>query len=89
MCAVCVCVCVCVCTLCFHLHCIHNRADYCRYAKRIDAEMAKLDELEGDEANKPIIAELRRLINLNDSLKQQEAGFKASCQVGCTACLVA
>jgi chromosome segregation ATPase len=51
-----------------------------KYAKRIDAEMAKLDDLEGDEANKPIIAELRRLIGLNDALKQQEKGFKASCQ---------
>eukprot|EP00038_Savillea_parva_P010196 m.188551 g.188551 ORF g.188551 m.188551 type:complete len:623 (-) comp17477_c0_seq1:27-1895(-) len=55
-----------------------------KYAKRIDAEMAKLDELEGDEANKPIIAELRRLIGLNDALKTQEKGFKASCQAEMT-----
>eukprot|EP00051_Salpingoeca_urceolata_P018063 m.251557 g.251557 ORF g.251557 m.251557 type:complete len:624 (-) comp19111_c3_seq4:97-1968(-) len=50
------------------------------YSRRIDKEMAKLDALEGDESNQVVLAKLRGLVALNESLKQQEAKFKATCK---------
>eukprot|EP00041_Stephanoeca_diplocostata_P021100 m.485309 g.485309 ORF g.485309 m.485309 type:complete len:618 (-) comp21733_c0_seq2:2285-4138(-) len=50
------------------------------YEKRIAKEMAKLDDLEGDEANRDVLAELRRLVALNEGLKAQEVSFKQTCQ---------
>lgn len=50
------------------------------YADKLATEMARLDELEGDESNKPIIAKLRHLLLLHDGLRQQQEEFKASCQ---------
>lgn len=42
--------------------------------------MSRLDKLEGDESNKPIIEKLRHLLTLHDGLRQQQEEFKASCQ---------
>lgn len=50
------------------------------YGRRIDKEMAKLDALEGDEANQAILQRLRALITLNESLKSQEEQFRACCK---------
>ena len=49
-------------------------------AARLDEEMAKLDALEGDEANQVILKQLRALITLNESLKAQEVAFRAGCK---------
>ncbi len=61
-------------------------------AKQLAAEAAELDRLEGDDATKvfsvlllayrkAIVAKLRGLVGLNESLKQQELQFKATCKV--------
>lgn len=51
-----------------------------KYSKKIDAGMAELDALEGDDANKDAITKLRKLVGLNDALKSQEASFKTTCK---------
>ncbi|XP_071487637.1 coiled-coil domain-containing protein 93-like [Diadema antillarum] len=48
------------------------------YSARIDQEMAKLDELGGE--NKTVLAELRGLVAMNESLKKQEQEFRAHCK---------
>lgn len=50
-----------------------------KLSKRIEKEMAKLDVLEGDEANRPALEKLRMLIRQNESLKAKEAAFKKTC----------
>eukprot|EP00730_Choanoeca_flexa_P013648 TRINITY_DN5556_c0_g2_i1.p1 TRINITY_DN5556_c0_g2~~TRINITY_DN5556_c0_g2_i1.p1 ORF type:complete len:613 (+),score=207.05 TRINITY_DN5556_c0_g2_i1:119-1957(+) len=45
----------------------------------LDAEARRLDEAEGDENNKPIIAKLRHLLDNHDGIKQQLADFKTTC----------
>ena len=50
-----------------------------KYKARIDKEMAKLDVVEHDEANREVLAKLRVLVALSDSLKAQEQQFKAGC----------
>jgi len=46
---------------------------------KIAAETAKLEALEGQAENREILAQLRGLVQLNESLKSQEAAFKESC----------
>lgn len=48
---------------------------------RIDEEMAKFDALQTPE-NAAVLARLASLVALNESLKKQEASFRASCKVG-------
>eukprot|EP00039_Didymoeca_costata_P018754 m.334806 g.334806 ORF g.334806 m.334806 type:complete len:615 (+) comp17444_c0_seq1:141-1985(+) len=50
-----------------------------KYSKRMDKEMAKLDEIEQDEANKESLEKLRALLAQIDKLKDQESKFKATC----------
>lgn len=50
------------------------------YHERILTETAKLDELEQNAVNKELLGRLKQLVFLNESLKVQEAQFKASCQ---------
>lgn len=47
--------------------------------ERIDKEMAKLDVLEGDEANREVLEKLRALVRLGEQLKLQDQQFQASC----------
>ncbi|XP_063964183.1 coiled-coil domain-containing protein 93-like [Lytechinus pictus] len=48
------------------------------YSSRIDDEMAKLDEVGGE--NKAVLQELRGLVAMNESLKKQEQEFRAHCK---------
>lgn len=48
--------------------------------RELKAMQEELDRLEGDEGNKVILAKLRGLVSLNESLKQQEQQFKATCK---------
>ena len=50
------------------------------YSKRIAKEMAKLDALEADEANREVLEKLRTLIAQNESLKEQMSKFKSTCE---------
>lgn len=50
------------------------------YHERIATETAKLDELEQNAVNKELLTRLKQLVFLNESLKAQEAQFKANCQ---------
>jgi len=50
------------------------------YHERIATETAKLDELEQNAVNKELLTRLKQLVFLNESLKTQEAQFKANCQ---------
>lgn len=50
------------------------------YAARIGKEMAKLDALEEDEANREVLQKLRTLVAQNESLKDQMSKFKATCE---------
>ena len=50
------------------------------YSKRIAKEMAKLDALEADEANREVLEKLRTLIAQNESLKDQMSKFKSTCE---------
>lgn len=43
---------------------------------KLAEETARLDALEGDESNKPVIAKLRHLLTLHDALKAQQEQFK-------------
>ena len=55
-------------------------AEAVKYSKKFDKGMAKLDALEGDEANQVVLQKLRSLITLNEQLKAQEEQFRASCK---------
>eukprot|EP00056_Hartaetosiga_gracilis_P010676 m.159156 g.159156 ORF g.159156 m.159156 type:complete len:611 (-) comp13365_c0_seq5:124-1956(-) len=50
-------------------------------AKRgeLEEEAKRLDDLEGDEANQPIIAALQKYVNIMDTLRAQLKSFKATC----------
>lgn len=48
------------------------------YNRRLDREMARLNELETAE-NAAMIAQLRALVGMQELLKRQEAEFKANC----------
>ena len=50
------------------------------YLAQLSAQMEKLQEIEKQSHQKEELAMLKRLIALNETLKRQEAEFKASCK---------
>ena len=51
-----------------------------KYNARVGAEIAKLKDLEAQSEYKSDLAKLKSLVMLNESLKSQEAQFKANCK---------
>jgi hypothetical protein len=49
------------------------------YSRKIAEEMEKLNQMETDE-NREVLEQLRSLVAMNESLKRQEAQFKAHCR---------
>jgi hypothetical protein len=50
-----------------------------RRVAKIHTETAKLTVLESDANNREVLASLRTLVSMNESLKSQEGAFKSSC----------
>jgi len=51
-----------------------------KYNQRVENEISKLDELENSSKFKDDLASLKRLVLLNENLKQQESSFKKNCK---------
>jgi chromosome segregation ATPase len=54
-------------------------AEKLAYIEKVNSELAKLDTLESAAENQDILAQLKNLVLLNETLKQQETQFKKHC----------